>query len=140
MINIKITGVPEFQGNLKNLVKPDDIKKLFIKTGFKIEHDAKRLFPVDTGRLRSSISTNWDDSGMGRARVAPPSESNDGVSQPSKRQGEICVVRVGSNVEYAPYIEYGTRKMSPQPFLEPSIKGNISGLITALNNYINLKK
>ena len=32
--------------------------------------------------------------------------------------------RVGTNVEYAPYVEQGTSKMAAQPFLRPALDGN----------------
>lgn len=57
-----------------------------MRAGFVIEGLAKEKCPVDTGRLRSSVTTATD-----RA------EGN-GVHS----------VTVGTNVEYAPYIEYGT--------------------------------
>ena len=31
---------------------------------------------------------------------------------------------VGTNVEYAPYVEFGTSKMEAQPYLEPSLHNN----------------
>ncbi len=56
-----------------------------------VEAEAKKLCPVDTGKLRASITP---------------------VIQ-SWAEGYI-----GTNTHYAPYVEYGTRKMDPQPFLE----------------------
>lgn len=76
----------------------EDVKKLVKETSYQIELDAKALSPVDTTRLRSSISTEL---------------SPDGLS------GEV-----GTNVEYAAYVEYGTSKMESQPFLNPSFIKN----------------
>lgn len=58
---------------------------------------AKELCPVDTGRLRNSITYE-----------ARPSES---------------AVYIGTNVEYGKYVELGTsnKKYPKQPFLEPAI-------------------
>lgn len=56
-----------------------------------VQRDAKRLAPVDTGRLRASITPS--------------------VSQ----YGETIEGVVGSNVTYAPYMELGTRPHWPPP-------------------------
>jgi len=56
---------------------------------------------VDTGRLRDSI--NYKVSGD--------------------------EVAVGTNVEYAPYHEYGTRKMAARPYMRPSLDSKRKFLI-----------
>lgn len=56
------------------------------------ERFAKDKCPVDTGRLRNSI-THVHDEGK---------------------------VYLGTNVEYAPYIEFGTSRQDPRPFLTPA--------------------
>lgn len=57
-----------------------------------VESEAKKACPVDTGRLRSSIT----------GRV----EGTTGI--------------VGTNVEYASYVEFGTDRQAAQPFLFPA--------------------
>lgn len=63
------------------------------KIGLVAEGYAKRLCPVDTGRLRNSI-THTDD---GEAEY------------------------IGTNVEYAPYVELGTSRTRAQPYLKPAV-------------------
>ena len=58
---------------------------------------AKYLVPVDTGRLRASITFV-----MGTLDGLP-------------------VAEIGSNVEYAPFVEFGTRFMAAQPYLIPAL-------------------
>jgi HK97 gp10 family phage protein len=65
-----------------------------------IEGDAKDLAPVDKGDLRASIT-----------------HKSRGL------EGEV-----GTNLEYAPYVELGTYKMTPQPYLFPAYKKNIKNL------------
>lgn len=62
--------------------------------GLTAEGYAKELCPVDTGRLRNSITHAVDE-------------------------GEQ-VVYIGTNVEYAPYVELGTTRMGARPFLGPA--------------------
>lgn len=63
----------------------------------RIEAAAKRNCPVDTGRLRSSITHEMLSGG-----------------------GSL-IGRVGSNVEYAAYVELGTSRMAARPYLRPAL-------------------
>ena len=63
------------------------------------ESYAKKLCPVDTGRLRNSIT---------HARYDENTEV------------------IGSNVDYAPFVELGTHKMAAKPFLRPAAEGHVS--------------
>ena len=84
------------------------------KAGLLVERDAKLLCPVDTGRLRNSIHTELVLTETG---------------------GEA---HVGTNVEYAAYVEYGTGQRGdpsvahrqdwlgkpPKPYLRPAVEIN----------------
>ena len=102
--------------------KPINIREPLTKACLLVESTAKTKVPVDTGTLRRSITTQVHDTY--------------GV--------------VGTNLEYAPYVEFGTglfatngdgrktpwsyqsadgewhytRGMAPQPFLGPSLEEN----------------
>ena len=65
--------------------------------GGKAESYAKALSPVDTGRLRNSITHQQYDENT-----------------------EI----IGTNVEYAPYVELGTHKMRSRPYLRPAAENH----------------
>lgn len=78
---------------------------------------------VDTGFLRNSITwaiagktantgSYTDDAGVqhGSYSWTAPTESGD------------ATVYIGSNVEYAPYVEFGTTRMAARPFLASSIQ------------------
>ncbi len=65
-----------------------------------VENDAKRFSPVDTGRLRASLTHEIE------------------------RSKNEVVGRVGTDVEYAVYVEYGTSNMSAQPYLRPALEKN----------------
>lgn len=70
------------------------------EVGLVAEGYVKRACPVDTGRLRNSITHIVDE-------------------------GTRHVV-IGTNVEYAPYVELGTRHQKPQPFLKPAANDHYS--------------
>ena len=61
-----------------------------------IEAEAKRLCPVDTGRLRASITHVVDEGRL--------------------------IAMAGSDVLYAIFVEMGTIKMSAQPYLRPALE------------------
>lgn len=65
--------------------------------GGKAESYAKELCPVDTGRLRNSITHQQYDENT-----------------------EI----IGTNVEYAPYLELGTYRMAARPYLRPAAENH----------------
>ena len=73
------------------------IKEKLLKSALIVERDAKKNCPRKTGRLVRSIT-----------HVI---EGNKAV--------------VGTNVEYAPYVELGTHKMAARPFLRNALHGNI---------------
>ena len=85
--------------------------------GLGLEGAAAKLAPVDKGRLRASITHATI---RAPARPRSNARSGDGVSSPTDRHA----VHVGTNVEYAPYVEYGTRKTAAQPFLRPALDDN----------------
>lgn len=70
------------------------IAKALTMIGLKAEDNAKAICPVDTGRLRNSITNAID------------TEEN--------------AVYIGTNVEYGPYIELGTSRRHPHPYLKPA--------------------
>lgn len=76
---------------------------------FQTERETKRNAPVDTGQLRAGYRSEISVTG---------------------RRGEVV-----TNVEYAPYVEFGTRKMRAQPHLRPAFEQAskwIDGQLTAL--------
>lgn len=104
--------------------KNEAVEKALNVIGLVAERYAKELCPVDTSRLKNSISHEVDEN----------------------------TVYVGTNVEYAPYVEFGTGKfaeggggrptpwsyqddqgnwhttngMKPQPYLRPAIDNHLN--------------
>jgi HK97 gp10 family phage protein len=67
------------------------------RRSLRVEGAAKGLAPVDTGRLRSSITHEVEV------------------------QGAEVVGRIGTNVEYAIFQEFGTSRMPAHPYLRPGL-------------------
>ena len=78
-----------------------------------VEADAKRNAPVDTGRLRGSIT-----------------------NEVRKIAGAVLEGRVGTNVNYAKYVELGTSRQDPQPYLRPALRNNFDKVVSIIQEAI----
>lgn len=85
-------------------------------TAYRIEARAKAAVPVKTGTLRRSIHT-LTPSTAGQVTMAPPSVSVPQGSLPPKGQAYV-----GVGVNYGRFVEFGTRKMPPRPYLIPALE------------------
>ena len=112
-ITIKVNGIPEALSKLKKyqFKKKKQIKQELRIGAFKIEGFAKDLVVVDTGRLMSSITT--DDSDIG-----------------------VLIMRVGTDVFYAPYIEFGTKVMMARPYLFPAFFAYENEIVKAIGRVL----
>lgn len=131
-----IEGLDKLRKKLNNLSSDSTYKKALGQSGAIVEGAAMREVPVDTGILRSSISTQVDMSKL--------------------------EARVGTNLDYAPYVEYGTglfatkgggrdtawsyqnskgqwvttKGQRAQPFLGPALRQNKDKIIKHFNKVI----
>lgn len=81
-----------------------------------VEAEAKLRAPVDTGRLRNSITHQTEN---------------------SETQSKAYI---GTNVEYAPYVEFGvaSKNIKPQPYLCPAIEENKDKIEDMIREGMNL--
>lgn len=73
------------------------VGKELARRAVKVERAAKHLAPVDTGRLRASITHYLS------------------------RDSRGLLALIGSSVNYAAYQEFGTRFQHGQPYLRPAL-------------------
>lgn len=73
-------------------------QELLTDIGLLAQGNAQRLTPVATGTLRRSITNRIEGN----------------------------AVYIGTAVEYAPFVEYGTSRMAAQPYLQPGIDNSLS--------------
>lgn len=94
--------------------------------GIEVEGRAKLICQekhiVDTGRLRNSI-THATKTNPGKSSYTD-NAGNAYDNGAAKGTPEEKTVYVGTNVEYAPYVEMGTVKMAARPFLRPAATEN----------------
>lgn len=109
-IEIDIEGIEELQKKLKKNADPSDVKFIVRQNGAELQKRMQKkadfhghyeykkgkgkVFKKPTGTTKRSIGLEITDSGF--------------------------TAEVGPETEYAPYLEYGTRFMEAQPFVEPA--------------------
>jgi HK97 gp10 family phage protein len=95
MISIDLRRIDRLQRALKEMpsIVAEEMGKAVRDLVLLVEGVAKKNCPVDTGKLRASITPVIESWAAGY---------------------------VGTNTAYAPFVEYGTRNMAAQPFLEPA--------------------
>jgi HK97 gp10 family phage protein len=96
----KLDGIEELVTNNGRLVMEMGpiIREMLEKSIRPVERRAKQLVPVDTGRLRSSLASQ-----IGPGQVPEWAEA-------------------GTNVNYARFVEFGTKYMKAQPYLMPALE------------------
>lgn len=87
---------------------PEKTSAVVRKASFDVEGQAKNRAPVDTGALKNSISTEFEDGGL-TGIIAP-------------------------HVEYATFVEFGTAKRpkSAQPYMLPAAEAVAPTFIAAM--------
>ena len=89
--------------NSKAFIRLMDEKKeeILTEAGRFVTGEAKLRAPVDTGDLRKSIKeVMYDD----------------------------MTIQIGTSVEYSEYVEFGTSRQSPQPYLLPAYEENLENI------------
>lgn len=100
------------------------IVKALEEAGVILEGEAAMRVPVDTGRLKGSITyATRTARSYARGMAGPVDE----VSAPH----DAYTAHVGTNVDYAQHIEYGTVRSPAQPYLRPAL-ANRRGSVTKI--------
>jgi HK97 gp10 family phage protein len=81
-----------------------------LAAAIQVKGQAQYLVPVKTGRLRQSIT----------------------ITQPITDKNSILI---GTNVEYAPHVEFGTKRQKAQSYLRRAIDEQRENLIEIYNKY-----
>ena len=100
------------------------VDKALNEVGLQAVNYASLLSAVDTGRLKNSITYATSTyPGQGSYTDDDGNAFDDATAAFQPISGEVFV---GTNVEYAPYVEEGTSRTKAQPFLKPAIENHIS--------------
>lgn len=112
-ISFSIEGFDEL---VKALAKfPDDAAEVMASSVMQgaliVQDDAKVRCPVDTGTLKRSIHSEFEEQTPNSASAV-----------------------VGTDVEYGKYVEFGTSRMSAQPYLRPAVDENREAIEKAITD------
>jgi HK97 gp10 family phage protein len=81
--------------------------------------------PVDTGLLKNSMTFAMSGEEPILKKYSSDDGKKEGEYSGAVPKDEMMAVYVGTNVEYAPYVEYGTVKQKAKPFLKPAIESHL---------------
>jgi HK97 gp10 family phage protein len=94
-MSVKVNVTVNFDSNLDEAARIAEelVNSAVLSAAQSVRDKAKSLCPVDTGRLRDSIEADADG----------------------------CRAEISANTDYASYVEFGTSKSAPQPYLVPAL-------------------
>lgn len=107
--------------------KTEKMRTALKMCGMQAESYAKDLALHDTGLMRNSITFALDGEGANITEYSDDHKTQRGTYKGTMPKEKTDAVYIGSNVEYAPYIELGHHTVSgslvsPHPFLRPAIE------------------
>lgn len=103
---------------LQAILKQRDIA--LTESSMHMEAECVRRCPVDTGHLKGSINFRTSQGGGNRP---------DGMSGKPVAGDAV----IGTNVEYAPHVEYGTKFQRAQPFMRRGAEAALPGIRMIFN-------
>lgn len=103
-VKITVNRLPEFRRRF-----PAFVQAAITKATFDTLAQAQTRVPVRTGLLKNSLAAEVGADGIG-----------------------VFTGQVYTPVEYAPYVNFGTRYQAAQPFMEPAFETVSRSLIAAL--------
>ncbi len=98
------TVTPRLTGFSERMRK--NIADGFVSVGYQMVTDGRSIVVVRTGYLRSTIFAQVIESDL--------------------------ILVFGATAPYAPYVEFGTSRMAPRPFIRPAFDANQQRILDAL--------
>lgn len=136
-MSVKVTVDTKWEGKEIKYLGKKVVNKTMFEVGLVVEGQAKLLCPIDYGYLAASINVQaGTGQGTELSQVKPNpnkekvakkdqhqsfwEEMPEGFKKITKPESDMEVL-VGTAVDYAPHVEFGTVKMDAQPFLRPAL-------------------
>jgi hypothetical protein len=126
-MSAKIVTKSSWKGDIVKVKGHSCMTKSIYEIGLIVEAQAKELAARRYGYLAASINTqslsmdHGFENPSSYAKETPPSYHKVDTFRKIQKPSNDETVLVGSAVDYAPHVEFGTIKMAAQAFLRPSV-------------------
>jgi len=141
-IQIKVKNLKKVLSQLDRLQK--DMEQPFqevVKGGGQLIR-GEAIKSIQTGSKSGIVYEKYNPRRSHRASApgeAPASDTGNLVSKIIVKQKTKNIVNVESNANYSAYLEYGTSKMQPRPFMLPAFEKSKKPIINAVFNRVKRK-
>jgi HK97 gp10 family phage protein len=141
-MSVKVITKSSWKGDLIKVKGHSCMTKSIYEIGLIVEGQAKELCARRYGYLAASINTQFEGGGTelespsSYAKETPPASHKVDTFRKIQKPNNNKTVLIGTAVDYGPHVEFGTVKMSAQPFLRPAADlAQGKTLIIVRNNY-----
>ena len=141
-IQIKVKNLKKVLSQLDRLQK--DMEQPFqevVKGGGQLIR-GEAIKSIQTGSKSGIVYEKYNPRRSHRASApgeAPASDTGNLVSKIIVKQKTKNIVNVESNANYSAYLEYGTSKMQPRPYMLPAFEKSKKPIINAVFNRVKRK-
>ena len=141
-IKFKVSNLKKVLSQLENLNKQlePDFQEI-VKGGAQLIR-GEAIKSIQTGAKSGVMYQMYNPRREHRASApgqAPASDTGNLVSKIIVRQKSQDVTSVESNANYSAFLEYGTSKMQPRPFMLPAFEKSKKPIINAVLNRVKQK-
>ena len=141
-VQIKVSNIKKALKQLKTLQKDlePDFQEI-VKGGAQLIR-GEAIKSIQSGAKSGIVYEKYNPRRTHRASApgeAPASDTGNLVSKIIVRQDGKDKTNVESNAHYSAYLEYGTSKMEPRPFMLPAFEKSKKPIINAVFNRVKRK-
>ena len=141
-IKFRVTNLKKVLSQLENLDKQlePDFQEI-VKGGAQLIR-GEAIKSIQTGAKSGIMYQKYNPRREHRASApgqSPASDTGNLVSKIIVRQKSQDVTSVESNANYSAFLEYGTSKMQPRPFMLPAFEKSKKPIINAVINRVKQK-
>jgi len=135
-ISVDWIGLEDFAKKLANLADTTPIKKAVLAGALMVESDAK--LSIAHGVHSGRVYGNHIASAPGEAPATDHGMLVNSIQHWTSSDG--LSVEVGSKLDYAVDLEYGTKRMAARPFIDPAVEKNRAAIVERIQKSIGAGK